>query len=102
MDLSQIFSPIFIDRVLKGGGHTFIFVIFLVVFNHWGIFRLNSSFVDFLHFYLLINGTIGATLIYRRQQARKSNGKKCPQCEEMLESLIEYKCPACGKITFQK
>ena len=92
--------------VSRFGKGTFVVILFVVAFHHWGIVNLSGIpipyWIDILYGYLLLNGAAATPFIYMERRARVRVGKNCPQCGELLEEITNFTCPKCGQIRFDK
>ncbi len=92
--------------VSRFGKGTFVVILFVVAFNHWGIVNLSGipmpHLIDILYGYLLLNGAAATPFIYLERRARVRAGKNCPRCGELLEEITNFTCPKCGQIRFDK
>lgn len=112
MDVGKILGPLF-DKAGKyaairdkAGTYSVIVAVGLVALHHWNVMQLDNiplpHFVDALYAYILVNAGFAAPFIYRERKARIAIGKKCLQCGRDLEETINYSCPDCGEIKYEK
>ena len=88
--------------VSRFGKGAFVIALFAVALHHWEILNVNGIPINILYGYLLLNGTAATPFVYLERRARVRAGKNCPQCDGILEEIINYKCPTCGRIRFDK
>ncbi len=92
--------------VSKFGKATFVVILFVIAFHHWGILNLSGIpipyLTDILYGYLLLNGAVATPFIYMERRARVRVAKNCPRCGEPLEVITNFSCPKCGQIRFDK
>lgn len=104
---SQLLSQRFLQLVTKSSRAFFVIALFAVIFNYWGVFRLEQipvpNIVDYMYGYLLLNGVAASYSIYSERKLKVTPGKFCPRCDRPLEvNHIVYECPKCGVIKFEK
>lgn len=98
------------DRFFETGHYAQIAAIFLVVFDHWGIFGFDLTitfpfaYVPYLRggLYTFLMGTAFAAsvFIYYQRRNRVTIDKFCPQCGKQLEVYNKFKCTKCGDLNF--
>jgi hypothetical protein len=106
--------PDLVDKLLKlvfskytdyGGKGTFLIVILGLAAHHWNVIQLQNVpfpyFVDGLWVYLIVNLSVVMSVSIFEHRRRES-GKYCPKCNAQLEVDLNYICPNCGKVRFEK
>ncbi len=92
--------------VARFGKGTFLVVVLAVTFSHWGIINISGvpipHFVDILYAYLLFNGIAVTPFVYLERRAKAQARKTCPSCGAQLEENLNFTCPTCGRIRFEK
>lgn len=89
----------------KTGGLSVVIVVFLLAFNYWNAINLKAIWQllpDILFLYLMLNATAIVPFVYLEKRTKATIGKFCPICGNPLEKFLNYKCPKCGKIKFEK
>jgi len=92
---------IFIENLHKAGKYSLVAAIIIVSLNHWKFLTISPTFLDFLYFYILVNGIAASPFFYFEKRKRVSR-KVCPKCGEYLIITPQFECPECGKITYVK
>jgi len=93
-----------LDFISRAGKWSFFIAIIVVASEHWGILNVShlpATLIDALYVFILINGLALSPFLYLEKRAR-STKKSCPKCGEPLEQLVEYRCPQCGRLHFEK
>jgi len=96
----------FLQLLSKSGTYSFVIVIFALALQYWGVIPLEQipipHLIDILYGYLMVNGMAATPFIYLERKSRVAPGKFCPNCNSQLEASVNYKCPNCGEIKFEK
>jgi len=98
-------SPQFLTLVDVSGKWSFVAVILGLAFHYWNVFQLQNipipHFVDILWGYLIFNGLVATTIKFLENRNRSSK-KVCPKCGNLLEIDLNFRCPECGTVRFEK
>lgn len=98
-------SSFFTNLLNKTGKYSTVIAIFAVSLQYWNVLHLeniNPFLINFLYLYIIASGIFATPFIYFEKRPKILQMKTCPQCNTTLEMSVNYNCPKCGKLVYEK